>query len=75
MAHKRKSKGITAKKRKSIPKAKFGLPGSRRYPVDTRKRAALAKGFAKAQLKQGNLSPSSYRQIVAKANKRLAKKR
>jgi hypothetical protein len=66
---------MTAKKRKSLPKSKFGLPGKRAYPVDTKKRAANAKGRAKQQLKKGRLSRSSYNKVVAKANRKLRKKK
>lgn len=75
MAARKKSSRITAKKRKSLPKSSFGLPGRRGYPVDTRKRAANAKGRAKQQLNKGKLSRSSYNKIVAKANRKLGKGR
>ena len=64
---------ITAAKRKSLPKSEFGLPGQRKYPVDTRARAANAKSRATQQVKKGNLSPSSAAKIRAKANRRLGK--
>ncbi len=64
---------ITAKKRNSLPKSQFGLPGKRGYPVDTRRRAANAKARAKQQLNKGNLRRSSYNKIVAKANRKLGK--
>lgn len=66
---------ITAKKRKSLPKSAFGLPGKRSYPMDTKKRAANAKGRAKQQLSKGNLSKSSYNKIVRKANRKLGKRK
>lgn len=65
---------MKASKRKKLRKNQFGLPGSKRYPVDTRKRAINAKGRAKQQLKRGKLSRSSYNKIVAKANRRLKRK-
>jgi predicted DNA-binding helix-hairpin-helix protein len=36
---------LSAKKRKSLPKTSFALPGKRKYPVDTKARArnALAR--------------------------------
>lgn len=64
---------ITSKKRRSLPKSAFGLPGRRGYPVDTPRRAANAKARAKQQLNKGNLSRSSYNKIVAKANRKLGK--
>lgn len=33
---------LTAKKRKSLPKTSFALPGKRKYPVDTKGRARNA---------------------------------
>lgn len=58
-------------KRNSLPKSEFGLPGQRKYPVDTPGRAANAKARAAQQVKKGNLSPSSAAKIDAKANKKL----
>jgi hypothetical protein len=71
---KRKSKTITARKRKSIPRSQFGLPGSRKYPMDTRKRAANAKARATQMHKKGKISASTKAKIHAKANRRLARK-
>lgn len=75
MAKKRKSPKLTAKRRRKLPKSSFGLPGSRKYPMDTRGRAANAKARAKQQLKKGRISKSTYNKIVAKANRRLGKGR
>lgn len=62
---------MRAAKRNKLRKTQFGLPGQRKYPVDTRKRAANAKARAKQMLNKGKLSKSGYSQVVAKANKRL----
>jgi hypothetical protein len=40
-----------------------------------RKHAANAKARAKQQYKKGRLSKSAYQRIVAKANRKLRKKR
>lgn len=64
---------IRAKKRNSLKKTQFGLPGSRKYPVDTKARARNAKARAAQMVKAGKLSKSSQAKINAKANKRLAK--
>lgn len=74
MARKKSSK-MTAKKRKRLPKSSFGVPGKRKYPMDTKGRAANAKGRAKQQLKRGRISRSTYNRIVAKANRKLGKKK
>lgn len=62
---------MKASKRNSLPDSKFGLPGSRRYPVDTPARARNAKARAAQQVKAGNLSKSSQAKINAAANKTL----
>ena len=66
---------LDAAKRKKIPKKEFGLPGERKYPVDTRGRAANAKARASQMVKKGKLSPASKAKIDAKADKVLGKKK
>ena len=75
MARRRKSPKMTAKKRRSLPKSSFGLPGSRKYPMDTRGRAANAKARATQQMKKGRISKSTRDRIHAKANRVLKRKR
>ena len=62
---------LSTKKRKSLPKSDFGLPGSRSYPVNDRSHAANAKARATQMVNRGLLSPSSAAKIKAKANKVL----
>jgi len=64
---------LTSKKRKSLPKSTFGLPGKRAYPMPDRSHAANAKARASQQVAAGNLSPASKAKIDAKANKILGK--
>lgn len=68
---------LTAARRRTLPSSKFGLPGSRRYPVDTKKRAANAKARSTQQMKKGKLSKASRDKVHARANKvlRRGKKR
>ena len=66
---------LTAKSRNKIPKKEFGLPGERKYPVDTRARAANAKSRASEMEKKGKLSSSSKAKIDDKADKILGKKK
>lgn len=66
---------MTAKRRASLPKSVFGLPGSRRYPMDTPGRAANAKARATQMVDAGHLSPSSAAKIKAKADRVLARKK
>lgn len=64
---------MKAAKRKSLSKSKFALPGSRKYPVDTKARAANAKARATQQYKKGKIAKSTKDKIHAKANKVLKK--
>ena len=70
-----KSPKLTAKRRKRLPKSSFGLPGSRKFPMDTRGRAANAKARATQQFKKGKISKSTRDKIHAKANRKLGKGR
>lgn len=65
---------LSAKKRASLPKSDFGMPGSRKYPMPDRAHAANAKARAGQQEKRGNISPSTRAKIDAKANRILKKK-
>jgi len=65
---------LTTKARKAIPKAEFGMPASRSYPMPDKAHASNAKARASQQVKAGNLSKSSEKKIDAKANKILKKK-
>ena len=59
---------LTASTRSSIPSSKFGLPGSRKYPMPDKAHAANAKARATQQVAKGNLSPASAAKIRNKAN-------
>ena len=56
---------LTAKQRRKLPKSSFALPGSRRYPVDTKARARNALARA-AQ----NESKATQKTIRARVTKR-----
>jgi hypothetical protein len=62
---------LTAKKRNSLPKSDFGLPGQEKYPMPDKAHAANAKARARQMVKKGKLSPSSKSKIDAKANRVL----
>ncbi len=62
---------LSSAERNKIPKKEFGMPGERKYPVDTRGRAANAKARASQMVKKGKLSKSSEEKIDSKANKVL----
>lgn len=66
---------LTAARRKRIPKTAFGIPSKRAYPMPDKKHAANAKARAKQQLNKGRISKTTYQRIVAKANRKLRKKR
>lgn len=67
----KKSPKMNAKRRKSLPKSDFGLPGEKKYPVDTRGRAANAKARATQQYDKGNLSKEEKDKIDRKADQVL----
>lgn len=62
---------LKAATRNAIPSSKFGLPGSRKYPMPDRSHAANAKARATQMVKKGKLSPESASRIRAKANRML----
>lgn len=64
---------LTSKTRKKIPAKSFAGPG-RSYPIEDRAHAIDAKARAKQQFKKGRMGKSELQTIVAKANKKLAKK-
>jgi hypothetical protein len=64
---------LTAAARKKVPKGKFGLPGSKKYPMPDKSHAANAKARATQMVKKGKLSEASKSKIDAKANKILGK--
>ncbi len=59
---------LTSGTRKALPKAVFGMPGERKYPMPDRSHAVNAKARATQQVKAGNLSPASAAKIRTKAN-------
>lgn len=64
---------LTTAQRKKIPKSEFGLPGSRKYPMENASHARNAKARASQMVKKGKLSASSKAKIDAKANRVLGK--
>jgi hypothetical protein len=58
-------------KRSKLSKSQFGLPGSRKFPVNDKAHAANAKARATQMVKKGKLSKSAAAKIKAKANKVL----
>lgn len=66
---------LTAKRRRKIPKSKFALPGSRRFPIHDRAHAANAKARATQQWKKGRISKATRDKIHARANRVLKRKK
>ena len=64
---------LRAARRNKLPSSKFGLPGSRKYPVNDRSHAANAKARATQMVKRGKLSAASAARIRKKANAVLGK--
>jgi len=62
---------LKAATRNKIPSSKFGLPGSRKYPMEDKVHAVRAKGRATEMVSKGKLSASSAAKIRAKANRIL----
>ncbi len=69
----RHSPKLTARKRRSLPKSVFGLPGRRGYPMDTPGRAANAKARATQAVEAGRMSEATADRIRAKANRKLGR--
>ena len=64
-----------AARRNALKASTFGLPEERKYPLDTRGRAANAKARASQQEATGNLPPSQKATIDRKADRVLGEHR
>ena len=62
---------LTSKGRKSLPSKDFGLPGSRKYPMEDKSHARNAKARASEMEHKGKISEATERKIDAKANRKL----
>jgi hypothetical protein len=62
---------LTTKKRNALPKADFGLPGERKYPMPDASHARDAKARASAAVKRGDLTAKERDRIDAKADRVL----
>lgn len=65
---------LKAAARNALPASKFGLPGSRKFPMPNKSHAANAKARATQGVKRGTLSAASASKIRAKANRILGVK-
>lgn len=64
---------LKAAARNKLPDSVFGMPASRKYPMDTEARAANAKARATQQWVNGKMSTATHSKIIAKANRKLGK--
>jgi hypothetical protein len=64
---------LTTKKRNSLPKSDFAMPGERKYVINDRAHAANAKARVTQAVNAGRISESTADKIRAKANKVLKK--
>ena len=64
---------LTASKRNKLPKAAFGEPGKRAYPMPDKAHARNAKSRASQAVNAGRMSKSTEGKIDAKANRVLKK--
>lgn len=55
---------LTGKQRSKLPKSKFGLPGKRKYPLDTKARARNA--LARASQNESKATQKTIRARVTK---------
>ncbi len=62
---------LKAAARNKLPTSSFGLPKSRKYPMEDKAHAANAKARATQQLNRGNLTLGQAQAIRAKANRKL----
>ena len=62
---------LKAATRNKLSEGKFGLPGSRKYPMPDKSHASNAKARATQMVNKGKLSPAAASRIRAKANRLL----
>lgn len=62
---------LKSARRDKLPESKFGLPGSRKYPMPDKSHASNAKARATQMVKKGKLSPESAARIRKKADRIL----
>ena len=65
---------MTAERNK-LKKSSFGLPKSRKYPVEDAAHARNALARVSQQEKKGNISSKDAAKVRAKAHKKLKKKK
>lgn len=66
---------LKATKRNKLKSSEFGLPGSRKYPVNDKSHARNAKARASEMYNKGKISSSTKAKIDAKADRKLGKRK
>jgi hypothetical protein len=66
---------LTTKKRNSLKASTFGLPKQRKFPMPDKSHARNAKARASQGVKKGTITSAQKKQIDAKANRILGKKK
>lgn len=66
---------LTAETRNKLPKKIFGIPGSRKYPMEDKAHARNAKARASEMEHKGRLSKATEERIDKKADRILHKTR
>lgn len=66
---------LSTKRREKLPKADFGMPGERKYPMPDKAHARNAKARASEMEHKGRISKGEERKIDAKADRKLGKGR
>jgi hypothetical protein len=64
---------LTTAERKQMPKSDFAVPNEKKYPVNDKTHAQLAKGRATQMFNKGKISAAEKSSIHAKANRVLGK--
>ena len=62
---------LSTRKRDALPKATFGLPDERKYPMPDESHARNAKARAAQQVKKGAITKAEEKQIDRKADRIL----
>lgn len=64
---------LKARTRNALADRVFGLPKQRKYPIEDKTHARVAKSYASKEYHEGKLSKAQENQIDAKANRKLRK--
>lgn len=64
---------LDSQARKTMPKSEFAIPAQKKYPINDKIHAQLAKGRATQMFNKGKLSASERAKIHAKADRVLGK--